>query len=192
MNINWETNITKISSTHLFNTLSKILQEHSERYCLWKCSKNVFARNWTNGKLIATLSICLDMTWSTVKQESHAANIKSSLILSWSNSWMVLGWQNKSSIQMPIILFKEILVNILSTSIRVMEVLGQKLETSSGNENESCTKKPSTLRGDKIGTKNLANLQGCVLIANKIGLHLGQLLITGLWTFGVPYKIPPR
>ena len=34
----------------------------------------------------------------------------------------------------------------------------QKLETSSANENESCTENLLDVRGDKIGTKNFANL----------------------------------
>ena len=34
----------------------------------------------------------------------------------------------------------------------------QKLGTLSTNEKESCTENSSTMRGDKIGTKNLANL----------------------------------
>ena len=71
-----------------------------------------------------------------------------------------------------------------------MKWSGQKLETSSANENESCTKNSLDVRGDKIGTKNFANLQVGVPIVDKIGQNLGQLLITGLWTFGLPYKMP--
>ena len=71
-----------------------------------------------------------------------------------------------------------------------MKWSGQKLKTSSTNENESCTKNSIYVRGDKIGTKNFANLQVGVPIVDKIGWNLGQLLITGLWTFGLPYKIP--
>ena len=60
---------------------------------------------------------------------------------------------------MSITLFKAILVNKLSTSRLVMKWSRQKIETSSsGNENESCTKNPLTVRSDKVGTKNLANL----------------------------------
>ena len=54
--------------------------------------------------------------------------------------------------------FKGILVNKLSTSRLTMKCSGQKLETSSANENDSFTKTSLTVRGDKIGTKNLAHL----------------------------------
>ena len=37
------------------------------------------------------------------------------------------------------------------------------------------------MRGDEIGTKNLAN---------KIGRKFRQPLITGLWAFELPFKIP--
>ena len=66
----------------------------------------------------------------------------------------------------------------------------QKLETSSANENESCTENLLDVRGDKIGTKNFANLQVGVPVVDKIGQNLGQLLVTGLQTFGLPYKTP--
>ena len=36
-----------------------------------------------------------------------------------------------------------------------MKWSGQKLETLSANENESCTKNSLDVRGDKIETKNL-------------------------------------
>ena len=39
-----------------------------------------------------------------------------------------------------------------------MKWSGQKLETLSANENESCMENSLDVRGDKIGTKNLANL----------------------------------
>ena len=39
-----------------------------------------------------------------------------------------------------------------------MKWSGQKLKTSSANENESFTKNSLDMRGDKIGTKNLVNL----------------------------------
>ena len=74
--------------------------------------------------------------------------------------------------QMSIISFEGILVNKFSTWRLAMKQSGQKLETllASDNEsgqkletllasdNESCTKNSLTKRGDKIGTKNLANL----------------------------------
>ena len=66
--------------------------------------------------------------------------------------------QNKSSIQMSITSFKGILVNKLSTSRLAMKWSGWELETSSANENEFCNKNSLDVRGDKIGTKNLANL----------------------------------
>ena len=66
--------------------------------------------------------------------------------------------QNKLSIQMSITSFKGILVNKLSISRLAMKWSGQKLETLSANENESCTENSLDVRGDKIGTKNLANL----------------------------------
>ena len=50
------------------------------------------------------------------------------------------------------------LVNKLSISRLAMKWSGQKLETLSANENESSTENPLDVRGDKIGTKNLANL----------------------------------
>ena len=47
------------------------------------------------------------------------------------------------------------------------------------------------VRTDKLGTNNLTNLCVGAPIADKIGLKLGHLLgTTGLWTFGLPYKIP--
>ena len=66
--------------------------------------------------------------------------------------------QNKSLIQMLITSFKGILVNKLSPSRLAMKWSGQKLETSSANENELCTENSLDVKGDKIGNKNLANL----------------------------------
>ena len=65
--------------------------------------------------------------------------------------------QIESQIHMSITLFKAILVNKLSTSRLVMKWSRQKT-SSSRNENESCTENPLTVRSDKVGTKNLANL----------------------------------
>ena len=59
---------------------------------------------------------------------------------------------------MSITSFKGILVNKLSTSRLAMKWSGQNLETSSSNENESYTENSLDVRGNKIGTKNLANL----------------------------------
>ena len=86
--------------------------------------------------------------------------------------------------------FKGILINKLSTSSLAMKWSGQKLETLSANENESCTENSLDVRGDKVGRKNFANLQVGVPIVEKIGRNLTQLLIAGLWTFGLPYKTP--
>ena len=58
---------------------------------------------------------------------------------------------------MSITSFKGILVNKLSISRLAMKWSGQKLETFSANENESCTENSLDVRGGKIGTKNLAN-----------------------------------
>ena len=52
---------------------------------------------------------------------------------------------------MSITSFKGILVNKLLTSRLAMKWLGQKLETSSANENETCTENSVDVRGDKIG-----------------------------------------
>ena len=81
---------------------------------------------------------------------------------------------------------KGILVNALLTSRLAMKWSRQKLETSS----ENVPKNSLTLRSGKIQTKNLSNLFAGVPIADKIEQNLGQLLITGLWNFGLPYKIP--
>ena len=78
----------------------------------------------------------------------------------------------------------------LLTSRLAMKWSGQKLETSSANKNVFSTKTSLDVRGDKIGNKDFANLQVGVPIVDKIGLNFGQLLITGLWTFELPYKIP--
>ena len=44
--------------------------------------------------------------------------------------------------------------------------------------------------GNKIETKNFANLSVGVPIIDKTGRNLGELVITGLWNFGLPLKIP--
>ena len=59
---------------------------------------------------------------------------------------------------MSITSFKGILVNKLSTSRLAMKWSAQKLETLSANKNESCTENSVDVRGDKIRTKNFANL----------------------------------
>ena len=59
---------------------------------------------------------------------------------------------------MSISSFKGILVNKLSTLTLAMKRSGQKLETSSANETDSCTQNSLDVRGDKIGTKYFATL----------------------------------
>ena len=59
---------------------------------------------------------------------------------------------------MSITSFKGKLVDKLSISRLAMKWSGQKLKTLSANENELCTENSLDVRGDKIGTKNLANL----------------------------------
>ena len=63
---------------------------------------------------------------------------------------------------MSITSFKGILVNKLLTSRLAMKWSGQKLETSSANENESCTKNSLDVRGNKIGTKNWMELEAVI------------------------------
>ena len=59
---------------------------------------------------------------------------------------------------MSITSFKGILVvHKLSASRMAMKWSGQKLETLSANENESCTGNSIDVRGDKIGTRKFAN-----------------------------------
>ena len=91
-----------------------------------------------------------------MKNNSYAAKVNCSLISLQSKLWIGLVSQSKSSIQMLVTSFKGILVNKLSTLRLAMKWSGQKLETSSANENKSCTKNPSIVRGaNKLGTKNL-------------------------------------
>ena len=59
---------------------------------------------------------------------------------------------------MSITSFKGILENKFLTSTLAMKWSGQKLETFSANENESFTDNSLRVRGDKVVTKNLANL----------------------------------
>ena len=70
------------------------------------------------------------------------------------------------------------------------EIVRQKLETSSANENKSCTENSLDVIGNKIETKNFANLSVGVSIIDKTGRNLGELVITGLWNFRLPLKIP--
>ena len=55
---------------------------------------------------------------------------------------------------------------------------------------ESLTVNSLWVKGSKIGIKNFARLYPGVLIAERIGLNLGILSTTGLWTSGLPYRIP--
>ena len=134
--------------------MGKISGGHSESHCFSKWYKNAFGRIGPNGEPNAIPLICLHMTWSKMKCNSYAAKVKSSLMSLRSKLWIMLVSQNKSSIQMSITSFKGILVNKLLTSRLAMKWSGQKLETSSANENESCTKNSLDVRGDKIGKKN--------------------------------------
>ena len=151
-------NITKIPSVYLLKILGKISGGHSQSHWFSKWHKNTFARIGTNEELIVTPSVCLYMTWPKMKNDSIDAEGKSSLISLRSKLWIALASHNKVSMQMSITSFKGILVNKLSTSRLAMKWSGQKLETSSSNENESYTENSLDVRGNKIGTKNLANL----------------------------------
>ena len=127
---------------HFLKTLGKMSGGHSERHCFSKWHKKAFARIRPNAEPTVLPSICLlmtYMTWSKMKNDSKMNKIKSSLMSLRSKLWIVLVSQNKSSIQMSITSFKGILVNKLLTSRLAMKWLGQKLETSSANENETCT-----------------------------------------------------
>ena len=46
------------------------------------------------------------------------------------------------------------------------------------------------MRGDKVGTKNFANLKLGVLKAAKIGRNWNLFLKSGLWILGRPYNTP--
>ena len=46
------------------------------------------------------------------------------------------------------------------------------------------------VKGSKTGVKNFARLYLGVLIEERIGLNLGTLSTTGLWAFGLLYRIP--
>ena len=86
---------------------------------------------------------------------------------------------------------KDILVKRLST-FKLAMTLQSVLVISLANAKESLTVYSLIANGDKIGTRNLANLYDGVLIAPSIGLKDGKLLITGLCTLAWPYKIPRR
>ena len=145
-------NTTNIS----FKDFGWNIRGHSESLCLSIWHKNAFARIGPIREPIPTPSVCLYMTWSKMKSNSYAAKVKSSLMSLQYKLWIVLVSQSKSSIRISISSFKGILVNKLSTSRLAKKWLGQKLETSSGNENESCIQNALDVRGDKIGTKDFA------------------------------------
>ena len=105
------------------------------------------SHSWTHWGTHYNCINFLGMTRSKVRSDSYA------VILLRSKLWIVLVSQIKSLIQITITSFKEILVNKLSTSRLAMKPSGQKLETLSANENESCTEKSLNVRDDKIGTK---------------------------------------
>ena len=133
--------------------MGKISGRHSESYCFSKWHKNVFLRIGPNGESIVTPSVCLYMTWSKMKNDSYAHKVKSFFMPLRSKLWIVLVSQNKSSMQMSITTFKATLVNNLSTPRLAMRWSRQKLETSSANENKSCTENSLDVRGEKIGTR---------------------------------------
>ena len=54
---------------------------------------------------------------------------------------------------------------------------------------ESLTVNSLWVKVSKVGIKNFARSYPGVLIAERIGLDLGVLSTTGLWTFGLPYRI---
>ena len=77
---------------------------------------------------------------------------------------------------------KGMLVNRLSTSKLPIRFLELSFLTSLANENESWTVYSFSVKGFKIGTRNLAKSYVGVPIADKIGHKDGQLSLTGLWT----------
>ena len=54
---------------------------------------------------------------------------------------------------------------------------------------ESLTVNSLWVKASKVGIKNFARSYPGVLIAERIGLDLGVLSTTGLWNFGLPYRI---
>ena len=78
------------------------------------------------------------------------------------------------------------LVKKLSMSKLAMMQLASNLATSSADENESWTVNSLTVKGDKIGTKNIARLYVGVPIVDKMGRKEGQLSMIGLWTLALP------
>ena len=102
-----------------------------------------------------------------MKNDSYAAKVKSSLISLQSKLYGSCWYHKtnhryKSLIQIldtnhQLTSFKGILVYKLSTSVLAMKWSGQKLETSSAGEKETCTEDLLTVRGRKIGTKNERN-----------------------------------
>ena len=68
--------------------------------------------------------------------------------------------------------------------IKTGHEIGHKVETSSASVDSL------TVRGHKIGTKIFANLLVGAPMTDETGRNLGQLLITGIWTFVFSYKIP--
>ena len=67
-----------------------------------------------------------------------------------------------------------------------MMQLASNLATSSADENESWTVNSLAVKGDKIGTKNIARLYVGVPIVDKMGRKEGQLSMIGLWTLALP------
>ena len=78
------------------------------------------------------------------------------------------------------------LVKRLSTSKLALIQVASKLTTFSANENESRTVNPSTVKVDKIGTKNFARLYAGMSIADKMDRQERQLSMIGLCTLALP------
>ena len=78
------------------------------------------------------------------------------------------------------------LVKRLSTSKLALIQVASKLTTFSANENESWTVNPSTVKVDKIGTKNFARLYAGMSIADKMDRKERQLSMIGLCTLALP------
>ena len=100
--------------------------------------------------------------------------------------------RNKYLTQFSVVYSKSILVKRLSTSKLAMTCFQSVLVIALANAKESLTVHSVIVNGDKLDTRNFANLYDGVLIASNIGLKDGQLLMTGLCTLAWPHKIPGR
>ena len=82
------------------------------------------------------------------------------------------------------------LVNSDSTSGLAIKMELSYSVISLGKLKESLTVNSLWAKASKIDIKSFARLYLGLLIAERIGLNLGTLWTTGLWTFGLPYRIP--